>query len=88
MSRHEKLLMRVLSGRSDANIEFEELDSLLQRLGFSVRVRGSHHVFVLPGTETMLNLQRDGHLAKSYQVRQVRTAILAHGLVPDVEENT
>lgn len=87
MPRHDRLIARVLSGRSDANIEFGELCGLLERLGFVLRVRGSHHVFVLPGTENMLNLQRDGHLAKSYQVRQVRVAILAHGLAPDVEED-
>jgi hypothetical protein len=32
------------------------------------------------GIEEMLNLQRDGNKAKPYQVRQVRSVLLRHGL--------
>lgn len=45
MSRHERLVRTILSGRSDANIRFGELRALLRRLGFEERVRGSHHLF-------------------------------------------
>lgn len=45
MSHHQKLLMRVLRGGSDANIRFEDLRELLLRLGFEERVRGGHHTF-------------------------------------------
>ena len=34
MRRHERLLRTVLSGRSDANIRFADLQSLLLHLGF------------------------------------------------------
>lgn len=80
MPVNDDLLLRILRGRSDANIRFDDLRRLLMDLGFIERVRGSHHIFVKPGIETMINIQRAGSLAKSYQVRQVRAVILRHGL--------
>jgi predicted RNA binding protein YcfA (HicA-like mRNA interferase family) len=73
----------MLSGRSDAAIEFEELRRLLLRLGFSERVRGSHHIFTKDGIQEILNLQPRGRQAKPYQVRQVRGVILKHRLAGD-----
>jgi hypothetical protein len=80
MTTYRKLLERVLSGRSDANIRFDELRNLLARLGFEERSRGSHHVFVRAGVEDMINLQREGHMAKPYQVRQVRAVVTKYRL--------
>jgi predicted RNA binding protein YcfA (HicA-like mRNA interferase family) len=80
MATYRKLLERVLSGRSDANIRFDDLRNLLVRLGFEERSRGSHHVFVKAEVEDMINLQREGHMAKPYQVRQVRAVITKYGL--------
>ncbi len=78
--RREKTLDQVLSGRSDANIRFDDLRALLLAFGFSERIRGSHHMFVKNGIEEQINLQRDGAKAKSYQVRQVRAAFLQYDL--------
>ncbi len=47
MSRHDKLLAKILEGKADASIRFGDLRPFL---------------------------------AKPYQVRQVRTAIIKHGL--------
>lgn len=80
MGKYEKLLQRVLSGRSDANIEFDELRRLLTRLGFEERTRGSRHIFRKAGVEEKPNLQREGRKAKPYQVRQVRDVILKYRL--------
>jgi len=80
VARYEKLLLRILRGRSDANIGFDELRQLLLDLGFEERVRGSHHIFVRPGVEELVNLQRSGSKAKPYQVRQVRAVITRQGL--------
>ena len=74
MSRHEKLLERILSGEADANIRFHDLCVLLQRLGFEMQIRGSHHVFRKAGCG-IINLQPAGQHAKSYQVRQVRNVL-------------
>ncbi|MYD85739.1 MAG: type II toxin-antitoxin system HicA family toxin [Cenarchaeum sp. SB0669_bin_11] len=80
MRRDEALRQKILSGRSDANIGFEELRAWLLRLGFAERVRGSHHLFRREGVRELINLQRDGRQAKPYQVRQVRQAILRNKL--------
>ena len=80
MGKHEKLLWRILSGRSDANIRFSDLRSLLLDLGFAERTQGSHHMYSRSGVEELLNLQRDGNKAKAYQVRQVRKILLKYQL--------
>lgn len=80
MGRRTKLRQRILEGRSEANIRFDELRALLLRLGFIERVRGSHHIFRKEGVTERLNLQRDGSNAKPYQVRQVRQVILKYQL--------
>jgi hypothetical protein len=80
MSRPDKTLERVLSGRSDANIRFADLCQLLTHLGFAERVRGDHHIFTRDGVVEILNLQPNGSKAKVYQVRQVRDVITSYGL--------
>jgi predicted RNA binding protein YcfA (HicA-like mRNA interferase family) len=75
-----KVLERVLSRTSDANIRFDDLCHLLSSLGFEMRVRGSHHIFRKAGVEEKINLQREGSEAKPYQVRQVRAVILKYRL--------
>lgn len=69
-----------MRGASDANIDFDDLCGLLGHLGFTLRVRGSHHVFSKPGVSERINLQRDGARAKPYQVRQVRSIIVKYHL--------
>lgn len=80
MSKHAKLLERILLGTADASIPFAGLCALLQKLGFQMRVRGSHHIFFLSGVEEILNLQPRGASAKPYQVKQVRNVILKYKL--------
>ena len=59
---------------------------MLLWLGFEERSRGSHHVFVKLGIRELMNLQREGNLARPYQVKQVRIIIRSYGL--GVEEET
>ena len=80
VAKQEKTLEQVLDGRSDANVRFEDLRSLLLALGFVERTRGSHHMFGKSGVEQQINLQRDGAKAKPYQVKQVRDVILRYNL--------
>ncbi len=80
MGKHEKLLIQVLSGTSDANIPFDGLCGLLKHLGFDERIRGSHHIFTKNGVEDILNLQPKGSKSKPYQVKQVRNVILKYKL--------
>lgn len=69
MNLYTRLLQRILSRRSDANIRFDDLRSLLRNLGFTERISGSHHIFRKQGVAERLNLQRDNGHAKPYQVR-------------------
>ena len=62
----------------DRNISFTDLYNLLIELGFSVRIKGDHHIFTHPGVAEIINLQPDGNKAKPYQVRQVRSLILKY----------
>ena len=80
VSRHDKVLEKILRGTSDANISFHELCDLLLDLGFSERVRGSHHIFMKQNIQEILNLQANGNKAKVYQVKQVRQVILRYKL--------
>ncbi len=80
MSKWDKILERVLRGTSDANIAFDDLCRLLERLGFERRTHGSHNVFRREGIMEKPNLQRSGSHAKAYQVRQVREIILRYKL--------
>jgi hypothetical protein len=86
VGKHAKLLERILSGRSDANIRFSDLVRLLARLGFNERIRGDHHIFTRTNVEEILNLQPKGSMAKPYQVKQVRNMILKYKLGVDENE--
>jgi len=80
VDKREELLERVLQGKSDANIGFQDLCRLLLWLGFEERTRSSHHIFRKLGVRELINLQQEGNKAKVYQVRQVRQVILRYGL--------
>ena len=79
MDRHERLRQTILGGRSDANVRFADLRALFH-LGFSERVRGSHHLFDKEGIVEIIDIQSSGGQAKPYQVRQVRNLILKYKL--------
>lgn len=81
MSKFEKIIHKILSGRSDKNIKFQELLLILKNFGFNERIKGSHHIFFKKEIEEIVNLQsgRNGN-AKSYQVKQVREIILKYRL--------
>ena len=80
MGNHEKLIRRILSGRQDASIHFSDAVSLLKALGFSLRTKGSHHIFYQEGITEIINLQPDGSKAKPYQVKQIRDLIVKYRL--------
>ncbi len=84
MGKWEKILFDVLRGTADANISFNDLCSLLERLGFERRIRGSHNMFRRLGIAEKINLQKDGNKAKPYQVRQVRDVIVKYRLGDEI----
>ena len=78
-------LQKVLSGRSDANIRFNDLLALLAELGFDQRIRGDHHILWRDGVEEIINLQPKANKAKPYQVKQVRRILTDYKLGFDDE---
>jgi len=86
MTKRDKLHTKILSGTSDANIQFDGLCQLLRNLGLEERIKGSHHIFTKEGIEEILNLQPKGTKAKPYQVKQVRTVILKYRLGGEEDE--
>lgn len=80
MSKIGKTLEKILIGVSDANIDFNDLCKLLDSLGFSERIKGSHHIFTQARVEEIINIQPKQNKAKPYQVRQVRNIILKYRL--------
>lgn len=84
VGRKRKILQRILSGSSDANIPFEQARTLLLALGFSESTRGSHHKFVRENVEELINLQEVEGKCKPYQVRQMREVLLKYNLGQEV----
>ncbi len=79
MSRKQKLLDQILSGRHDQTIRFDALCGLLATLGFAVRITGSHRIFNRENVVELLNLQpRPDGTAKPYQVKQVRDVLVTN----------
>jgi hypothetical protein len=80
VSKSKKVLRKVLSGASDANVAFDDLRRLLTALNFSERVRGDHFVDTRADIEEILNLQSIGSKAKAYQAkRNSRTRLRVKG---------
>ncbi len=80
MSKTEKIREKVLLGHSDANIDFDDLRSLLNSLDFIERIKSSHHIFTRMGIEEIINIQPKQGKAKPYQVKQIRNIILKYRL--------
>ena len=76
----QKALSAILSGIQDKNISFSDLYNILIALGFSVRIKGDHHIFTKPDVVEIINIQPDGNKAKPYQVKQVRNLVLKYKL--------
>ena len=80
MSNFEKILFKILNGHNDNNINFSDLQNILNKLGFTERIKGSHHIFTKNNVEEIINLQPIGKLSKPYQIKQVRNVILKYSL--------
>ncbi|MBI4318050.1 MAG: type II toxin-antitoxin system HicA family toxin [Chloroflexi bacterium] len=64
-----KLLAKALARQG--NFRFSEMVALVEAFGFHLsRVSGSHHIFVHPHIQELVNIQNVNGKAKSYQIRQ------------------
>jgi predicted RNA binding protein YcfA (HicA-like mRNA interferase family) len=70
VSKAEKLFDKLIAGRSDANFSFDDLCTLLRKLGYTMRKTNGSHIIFQRGS-SFLNLQiAVGGKAKAYQGRQ------------------
>ena len=86
MSKFEKIVLKVLSGNTDRNINFIDLCNLLETLGFDNRIKGSHHIYYKSGIDEIINLQPLNNKAKAYQVKQVRKLLIKYKLISTTDE--
>jgi HicA toxin of bacterial toxin-antitoxin, len=64
-----KILEKALAGSK--NIRFSDMVKLVEGFGFRLsRVSGSHHIFVHPQVQELVNFQEVDGKAKPYQIRQ------------------
>jgi hypothetical protein len=58
------------------NVKFADLLQLCIKYFGNPRIAGSHHIFKTPWQgDPRINIQKDGNMAKEYQVRAVINAI-------------
>jgi len=81
----DKFCCRFYKALATRTSDSKDLRSLLAGLGFSERIRGSHHIFTKPDVFEILNLQPRGSYAKAYQVKQVRKVIVRYKLTERAE---
>lgn len=75
MSKIEKILNKIKSGKQDTNISFDELKKAIEYFGFELRIKGSHHIFFKEDIKEIINIQNNKGSAKPYQVKQLRELI-------------
>jgi len=80
VSNINKIIEKVLSGKSDNNIDFNDFRKFILYFDFKERIKGSHHIFTKTGIKEIINIQPLGNLSKAYQVKQVRNLILKYNL--------
>ena len=77
MGKYQKIYAAILAGETK-NISFEELVTLLLKLGFQERVKGSHHIFYNKDIDEIINIQERESKAKPYQIKQIRIIIIKY----------
>ncbi len=77
--KKRKLLRKALTGAK--NFRFSEMVTLVEAFGFRLsRTSGSHHIFVHPNVDELVNLQEVNGRAKPYQVNQFLSLIEKYNL--------
>ena len=83
MSKFEKLKLKIKNGQS---VSYEEAETCLLKLGFTVRSKGSHHVFGKDGYHKNILIKKCPRLL-SYQMNLVAEAIEAMEKKEPIEKN-
>jgi len=82
VSRISKIYEKLMTGKSDGNFAFDDLQYLLQKLGFEIRKTKGSHLIAQKGM-SFHNLQEKKGKAKPYQVAQVRDDLKKFNIKPE-----
>lgn len=74
MSTLDKLIKKFFS---DATISYNEAESILLKLGFQVRISGSHHIFNKAGYTKNITLKKRSRLLP-YQIKMIKEVLQDH----------
>lgn len=62
--------------KNEKHVRFNDLLKICETFFGEPRISGSHHIFKMPWAgDPRINIQKDGSMAKAYQVKQVRKAL-------------
>jgi predicted RNA binding protein YcfA (HicA-like mRNA interferase family) len=75
MSKFDKLVEQILDGRPTS---YKEAESVLTKLGFELRIRGSHHVFAKPDYNRNVSIKIRTQLLP-YQIRLIQEVLKDYG---------
>lgn len=71
------LQMNINSLKNQKNVKFKDLLNICIEYFGQPRITGSHHIFKTPWKgDPRINIQKDGKMAKPYQVKHVVKAII------------
>jgi hypothetical protein len=60
VSSINKIIEKILSGKSDNNIDFDDFRKFILYFGFKERIKGSHHIYTKSGVIEIINIQPKG----------------------------
>lgn len=75
MSSEEKLIQKILSGRS---ISYKDAEKILLKLNFDLKIAASHHIFRKKGYSVNVSLKKRAELL-SYQIKILQEVLEDHG---------
>jgi len=77
--KKRKLLKKILM--SIKNVSFKDMQLLAEYYGFDLdRINGSHHIYVHPKIEELVNIQNVKGKTKPYQIRQFLSLVERYNL--------
>ena len=84
--KRRKLLKRFSEGQLK-NVAFGDMINMVEGFGFRLdRVSGSHHIFLHPAVEELVNLQEVKGEAKPYQIRKFLRLVERYNLTLEDEK--
>ena len=84
--KRRKLLKRFSEGQL-RNVAFGDMINMVEGFGFRLdRVSGSHHIFLHPAVQELVNLQEVKGETKPYQIRQFLRLIERYNLTLEDEK--